>query len=220
MPRAGVEPRTRFPVNQAAVGSGANASVGAVPNAVWARMVGYSWTPGCPVGWSSLRYVTVNFWGFDGRRSRGALVVNASISGRTMTAFTRLYEQRFRIRQMKVMDSTWGHSPMGPGANDYAAMEADNTSGFNCRYVGGEESKQVWSNHAYGQAIDINDFENPYVDERGTVYPDPWFVHRRSGYAGVFSSPSSASVRVFTSQGFRWGGAWGSPDSQHFDVAR
>lgn len=219
-PKAGAEPRIRFPANQGAVGTGANASAGPIPNAVWARMVGYSWVSGCPVGRSSLRYVTVNFWGFDGRRSRGAVVVNASIASRTKAAFTKLYEQRFRIRQMKVMDSAWGHNPKGPGADDYAAMEADNTSAFNCRYVGGEESAKVWSKHAYGMAIDINDFENPYVDAAGRVYPDAWFLSRRSARAGVFSSASSAAVRALTAQGFRWGGAWNPPDYQHFDLAR
>jgi len=220
VPRAGAEPRIRFPANQAAVGSGANASAGPIPNAVWTRMVGYSWTSGCPVGRSSLRYVTVNFWGFDGRRSRGAVVVNASIASRTQAAFTRLYEQRFRIRQMRVMDGSWGHNPKGPGADDYAAMEADNTSAFNCRYVGGEEASKVWSNHAYGTAIDINDFENPYVDSQGRVYPDAWFLTHRSARGGVFTSSSSAAVQAFTSRGFRWGGAWRSPDFQHFDVGR
>jgi hypothetical protein len=220
VPLAGAEPRTRFPTNQAAVGSGANASAHPVSDAVWARMVGYSWTSGCPVGRSSLRYITVNFWGFDGHRSRGAIVVNASIASRTVAAFTRLYEQRFRIRQMKVMDSSWGHAPIGPGADDYTAMDADNTSGFNCRYVGGEESKKGWSNHAYGTAIDVNDFENPYIAGPGRIYPDAWFATRRSGYAGAFSSTRSTAVRAFTDQGFRWGGVWSAPDFQHFDVGR
>ena len=220
VPPVAAEPTLRFPTNRAAVGSGANANAGPVPDSVWARMVGYSWVSSCPVGRSSLRYVTVNFWGFDGRRSRGAVVVNASIATRTSAAFTRLYEQRFRIRQMKVMDSGWGHNPKGPGADDYAAMAADNTSAFNCRYVGGEESKKVWSNHAYGTAIDVNDFENPYVDEQGRVYPDTWFLTHRSGHAGVFSSASSAAVQAFTAGGFRWGGAWSPPDFQHFDGGR
>ncbi|MGN6636825.1 MAG: hypothetical protein ACTHJ6_15400, partial [Oryzihumus sp.] len=104
VPRAGAEPRVRFPANAAAVGAGANARVSAVPDAVWSRMVGYSWTAGCPVGRADLRYVGVNFWGFDGKRSRGAVVVHASIATRTAQAFTRLYDQRFRIRQMRVMD--------------------------------------------------------------------------------------------------------------------
>jgi hypothetical protein len=148
VPRSGAEPAVRFPRNEPAVGTGANASVSAVPDSVWNRMVGYSWTAGCPVGRSQLRYVRVNFWGFDGKRSRGSLVVNASIAPQAAAAFTRLYDLRFRVRQMRPMDSTWGKNPKGPGANDYAAMEADNTSAFNCRYVGGQEASKVYSKHA------------------------------------------------------------------------
>ena len=217
VPRAGAEPTVRFPKNEPAVGAGANASIARVPDSVWNRMVGVSWTQGCPVGRSQLRYVRVNFWGFDGKRSRGSLVVNASIADETAAAFSRLYSLQFRIRQMKPMDSTWGKNPKGPGANDYAAMEADNTSAFNCRYVGGEEASKVYSKHAYGTAIDVNDFENPYVADDGTVYPDRYFLTRRGPAPGVFSSSGSAAVRAFTSQGLRWGGLWNHPDYQHFD---
>jgi hypothetical protein len=199
------------------VGTGANASVGPVPDSAWQRMVGYSWTPGCPVGRSQLRWVRVNFWGFDGKRSRGSLVVNASIADGTAAAFTRLYDLRFRIRQITPMDSRWGRNPKGPGADDYAAMEADNTSGFNCRYVAGEEASKVYSKHAYGTAIDVNDFENPYVASDGTVYPDRYWLSRRGPAPGVFTTSSSAAVRAFTSQGLRWGGLWANPDYQHFD---
>ena len=220
VPSSAAGPRVRFPANPPAVGAGANARVGPVPDAVWARMVGYSWTPGCPVGRSSLRYVTVNFWGFDGKRSRGALVVHAAVADRAAQAFTRLYEQRFRIRQMRVMDRSWGHNPKGPGADDYAAMDADNTSAFNCRYVGGQEARKAWSNHAYGQAIDVNDFENPYRDDTGRVWPDTWFVRHREPAPGVFASSTSAPVRAFTALGFSWGGRWAAPDLQHFEVPR
>ena len=96
-------------------------------------------------------------------------------------------------------------------------MEADNTSAFNCRYVGGEEASKVYSKHAYGTAIDVNDFENPYVADDGTVYPDRYWLHRRGPAPGVFSSSGSAAVRAFTSQGLRWGGLWNNPDYQHFD---
>jgi hypothetical protein len=115
------------------------------------------------------------------------------------------------------MNSTWGKNPKGPGANDYAAMEADNTSAFNCRYVGGQEASKVYSKHAYGTAIDVNDFENPYVDDNGVVYPDTYFLKRRVPAPGVFSGSGSAAVRAFTSQGLRWGGRWSPPDYQHFD---
>ncbi|MDR6863508.1 M15 family metallopeptidase [Phycicoccus sp. 3266] len=217
VPRAGAEPTVRFPRNEPAVGTGANATISPVPDSVWARMVGYSWTAGCPVGRSQLRYVRVNFWGFDGKRSRGAVVVNASIADAAAAGFTRLYDLRFRTRQMRPMDSGWGRNPKGPGADDYAAMRADNTSAFNCRYVGGQEASKVYSKHAYGTAIDVNDFENPYVDSDGTVYPGTYWLHRRGPAPGVFSSSGSAAVRAFTSQGLRWGGLWSQPDYQHFD---
>jgi hypothetical protein len=217
IPRAGSEPAVRFPKAVVAQGKGAHAVVTAVPDSEWSRMTGFSWTSGCPVGQSALRMVQVNYWGFDGLRHRGRLVVRSRIAGRAAQAFTTLYRLKFRIRQMVPMDSTWGHNPKGLGANDYAAMRADNTSGFNCRYVGGEESRKVWSNHAYGLAIDVNDLENPYVAANGTVYPNAYFLHRRSG-AGIFHSSASPAVRAFTRLGFTWGGRWSDPDLQHFEL--
>jgi D-alanyl-D-alanine carboxypeptidase len=217
VPASGPGPTVRFPAAPAAVGTGANATVSHVPDSVWARMVGYSWTAGCPVGRASLRLVQVNYWGFDGVRHRGRLVVASAIATRAASAFSSLYGLKFRIRQMRPMDSTWGHNPKGPGADDYAAMRADNTSAFNCRYVGGEESRKVWSNHAYGRAIDINDYENPYVASNGTVYPSSYYLHRRSG-PGVFTSSGSAAVRAFTRLGFTWGGTWRDPDFQHMEL--
>ncbi|GAB3599441.1 hypothetical protein GCM10027446_31290 [Angustibacter peucedani] len=216
VPRTGAQPTVRFPDNPPAVGSGANAVVYRVPDSVWSRMVGYSWTSGCPVGRSGLRYVEVNFWGFDGKRSRGALVVSSSIAQAAARAFSDLYDQQFRIRQMRPMDKSWGRNPKGPGADDYKAMDADNTSAFNCRYVGGQESSKVYSKHAYGTAIDVNDFENPYLADDGQIYPDAYYAHRRGPAPGVFSTSGSAAVRAFTRQGLGWGGLWSHPDYQHF----
>ena len=64
----------------------------------------------------------------------------------------RLFEQRFPIRRIELIDRY--------GADDHRSMNADNTSAFNCRFVAGTER---WSMHAYGKAIDINPIENPYV---------------------------------------------------------
>lgn len=220
VPPGPAEPPTRLPDNPPAIGSGANALVQPVPDPVWAAMVGYSWTPGCPVGRAGLRYVGVNFWGWDGLRSRGHLVVARSIAAPTAAAFTRLYALHLRIRQMRVMDRSWGHEPVGPGADDYVSMNADNTSAFNCRYVGGVEARHQWSNHAYGLAIDVDDFENPYVDPDGVVFPDTYFRSRRQPYPGVFTGSADPAVRVFTALGFRWGGLWRLPDFQHFEIPR
>jgi hypothetical protein len=46
------------------------------------------------------------------------------------------------------------------GGSDYDSIQADNTSAFNCRDATGA---MRWSEHAYGEAIDVNPIENPYV---------------------------------------------------------
>ena len=118
---------------------------------------------------------------------------------------------------MKPMDSTWGNNPKGPGANDYAAMEADNTSAFNCRYVGGQEASKVYSKHAYGTAIDVNDFENPYVADDGTVYPHRYFLPGEDRRRGCSPPAAVPPCGRSPAQGLRWGGLWSNPDYQHFD---
>jgi hypothetical protein len=90
-------------------------------------------------------------------------------------------------------------------------MEANNTSSFNYREVTGGGRL---SNHAYGRAVDINTFFNPYVKgsivlPRGATY-DP-------KVAGTFTAESRL-VREFLRLGWAWGGNWTSPrDYQHFE---
>jgi hypothetical protein len=116
------------------------------------------------------------------------------------------------------MDSTWGKNPKGPGANDYAAMEADNTSAFNCRYAVATGPKR-WSAHAYGEAIDVNDVENPYVLGATVLPPAGKRYLDRARYRPGMAVPAGALVRAFASVGWLWGGRWtGSPDWQHFSA--
>lgn len=192
------------------MGKGAHAVVSRVPSSVWKRMQGLSWHRGC-MARTSLRYITVNYWGFDGRRHRGELVMAASHATATARAFTALYGIGFPIRSM-VLPDRFGRNPKGPGANDYASMEADNTSGFNCRYIDGKESSRAWSPHAFGEALDINPWENPYVSRRGTL-PNAWWLSRKRRGPEVFRN-GSAAVAVLARQGFRWGASY--RDMQHF----
>lgn len=197
-------------------GTGANPVVSAIPDAVWASMVGYSWgTMSCPVGRSQLAYVLVNYWGFDGNRYRGELVVAKNRAAAFARAFSSLYDAHFPIRSM-VRPDRFGRSPHGwPGANDYSSMAHDNTYAFNCRYVVGGESGRNLSPHAYGSAVDINTWENPDRAANGT-HPNSWFLsHRSAAYAGEILKGSTV-VRVMRSAGLGWGGT-SIGDLQHFD---
>ncbi len=169
----------------------------------------YSYRPGCPLGPSQLRAIRLRHWGFDGDTHTGVLVVHAAVVPQVVTVFRRLYGARFPIRRMLGVEVYRG--------SDDRSMAADNTSGFNCRYVGGTRR---WSEHAYGKAIDVNPVENPYV-HGGRVEPPSGRAYldrsrRRPGMA-VRTGPL---VRAFDEAGWHWGGRWqSSKDYQHFSTS-
>ena len=73
--------------------------------------------------------------------------------------------------------------------------------------------------HAYGEAIDVNDMENPYV-QNGTVShanARP-FLDRKRVRAGM-AVEGGLLVRAFAKVGWGWGGRWSdAPDYQHFST--
>jgi hypothetical protein len=175
---------------------------------VTAAQLGRSWHRGCPVGPSQLRTVRVSYVGFDGLAHTGALVVNRTVTTDVERIFHRLYVAGFPIRRMRPIAAY--------GGSDDRSMAADNTSGFNCRYAVAPGPKR-WSVHAYGEAIDVNTVENPYL-EGGRVLPPAGRAYvDRSRYRPGMAVPGGVLVRVFASVGWQWGGRWtATPDWQHF----
>jgi poly-gamma-glutamate synthesis protein (capsule biosynthesis protein) len=180
-----------------------------IPPAIRELMRGSSWRPGCPVPLHDLRLVRLRYWGFDDRAHRGRLIVHRAWAHQIANVFGEIYEARFPIRRMRLVDRY--------GADDMRSMRADNTSAFNCRYRDGVCC--VWSQHAYGRAIDINPVENPYVG--------PWGVSPPNGAGYVDRSPLRQGmigrhgpvVDAFDGYGWVWGGTWVSvKDYQHFSA--
>ena len=173
------------------------------------RMTGVSWHPGCPVGLNQLRLLKLSVWGFDERVHRGRLVVNEDAARPMLTVMHRLFQLRFPIRRMRLVDAY--------GADDHRSMEADNTSAFNCRFVAGTDR---WSEHAYGGAIDVNPIENPYADGDGYVSPPQGapFADRSRRAKGLIHRGGPV-VAAFAAVGWEWGGNWAWPkDFQHFSA--
>jgi D-alanyl-D-alanine carboxypeptidase len=171
-------------------------------------MKGVSWHRGCPVGLGKLRLLEVSHWDFDGEERRGELVVHERVAKRIVGVMHALYRHRFPIRRMKLAESY--------GADDDRLMRADTTSGFNCRFVAG--SPGVWSQHAYGRAIDVNPVENPYVTPSGHVSPPAGrpYADRSRDAKGMIHSGDPV-VRAFRRAGWKWGGKWsGTKDYMHF----
>ncbi len=170
----------------------------------------FSWRPGCPVGPAQLRAVRLSYWGFDGERHVGTLVVRDRVAPDVVTVFRILYRARFPIRRLEPIDRYRG--------SDKASMAADNTSAFNCRPALAPGPKR-WSMHAYGEAIDVNTVENPYV-LGSTVSPPAGraFLDRSRSRPGM-AVEGGVLVQAFASVGWSWGGRWsGSRDYQHFST--
>jgi hypothetical protein len=179
------------------------ATVGAVPASVLARS---TWQAACPVKATDLRYLTMSFWGFDGRAHTGEMLVNASVADAVTKVFGELFAARFPIEEMRVTSAGELNAP--------PTGDGNNTSAFVCRPVRGQSN---WSAHAYGLAIDLNPFCNPYtkgdlvLPELASAYLDrAW---RRPGMVLA----GDTTVRDFAAIGWSWGGAWRSPtDRMHF----
>lgn len=172
--------------------------------------LGRSWHRGCPVGPDSLRGLRLGYWGFDGAKHYGVLVVNASAVSAIRRAFGKVRRAHFPIRRMKPV-SVYGGS-------DNRSMNHDNTSAFNCRYAVASGPK-TWSEHAYGDAVDIDTRENPYKFN-GTILPPSGKPYaNRSHHKRGMIFPHGPVVKAFDALGWGWGGRWsGSPDYQHFSV--
>jgi hypothetical protein len=175
---------------------------------VTAADLGGSWRAGCPVGPDQLRLLHLSYWGFDNQAHLGSLVVNTAVTADVQKIFARLFSEHFPIHQMQPIAAYGGSDP--------ASMSADNTSGFNCRYAVTIPPTNQWSVHAFGEAIDVNTVENPYL-EGGAVLPAEGaaFVDR-SSYRPGMAVAGGQLVQAFASTGWQWGGRWSSPDYQHF----
>lgn len=188
-------------------GDGFRGEVRELDEATRTRMVPSSWRPGCPVALDELRLVVVDHWGFDGQVHRGELVLHADQAADVLQVFRTLFEQRFPIQRMRLVDDY--------GGDDERSMAANNTSAFNCRLVAGGGR---WSEHAYGRAVDVNPVQNPYVSRGGEVAPAAGSAHLdRSRAVEGMIRPGDGVVRAFASIGWSWGGNWSSAkDYQHF----
>jgi len=165
-----------------------------------------TWTADCPVSVAELSYLQVSFWGFDNRPHQGELIVNATVADDIVGVFRTLFEARFPLEEMRIVTpADLDAPPTGDG---------NNTTSFVCRAVVGGTR---FSEHAFGLAVDINPFHNPYqkgevvLPELATSYLD-----RDGTKAGVIVE-GGVVVESFDAIGWGWGGRWQSlSDNHHF----
>jgi hypothetical protein len=179
-------------------------SVAPLPAPLSAALAKHLWHRGCPVSRSQLRLLTVSYIGFDRQPHSGELVVNADAAGPLLKVFRRLFELRFRIREMRAL-----------------ADSGDDTAAFECRDAvsspcPGTPPTHSWSEHAYGEAVDINPIENPYAGCGRTRAKASPYLNRSEHRHGMVTA---AVVQAFASIGWGWGGSWsGTKDYMHFSA--
>ena len=185
---------------------GYRATIRPVPPDVLERS---TWREKCPVTPDELAYLTMTFWGFDRERHTGEMIVHASAAEEIAGVFEAIYNARFPIEEMRVTtlkeQREWNRAPTG---------DTNVTSSFECRQATGGSD---WSEHAYGLALDINPFHNPYLlgdivgpELAGAYTNRDW---KRPGM--IFEG--DAVTRGFDAIGWAWGGRWNSlKDWMHF----
>jgi len=193
-----------------------HASIRPLPAPLRAELNGRFWHPGCPVPLSRLRVLTVTHWGFDGRVHTGQLIVNNDAAAPLALVFRQLYKLRFPIRHMRLADA------YGPTRSQPA--DGDISGAFECRQAvpspcTGGRGTGSWSEHAYGEAIDLNPVENPYVGCGMTRDPTALRFVKRSTLRRGMVTP--AVLAAFHSIGWGWGGSWAgaTKDYMHFSAS-
>jgi hypothetical protein len=165
-----------------------------------------TWQPGCPVGRADLAWIRMTYWGFDAARHSGEMLVNGAVAGDVVKVFRALYRARFPIEAMAIATpADLDALPTGDG---------NVTGSFACRPVRGGTT---YSQHAYGLAIDVDPFQNPYhrgdvvLPELASAYLD------RDWLRPGMITPTGPVVAAFASIGWGWGGNYSSlKDYQHF----
>lgn len=178
------------------------------------RITGISYPEsGCTVPYEDLNYVGLMYIDFEGQEQTGELICNKAIAQDMVEIFHELYRNDYRLESVRLIDEYDG--------DDTASMAENNTSCFNYRVVDGTSNL---SKHAYGLAIDVNPYYNPYVvfhrNEDGSDYISPpgseIYADRSQSFAYKIDE-NDLCYRLFTEHGFTWGGNWNSTkDYQHF----
>ena len=171
------------------------------------------WHHGCPVWLSQLRVLSYRYYGFDRQTHLGQIVVNQQVASPLATVFAKLYRLRFPIRD-GAFATMYGPHPHPNG---------DVTASFECRDAAASpcsssSTTHNWSMHAFGEAVDLDPRENPYVGCGMTRDKTARSYLNRSRHRPGMVTP--AVRRAFASIGWGWGGSWvgSTKDYMHFSI--
>lgn len=157
----------------------------------------------------NLGIIDVKYFNFRNEIKNGLIMCNKYIAEDLNYIFTRLYENKYQIEKIILIDEY--------EFDDIKSMIDNNSSCFNFRKI---LNKNEYSKHAYGLAIDINPLYNPYVLKNGEKIILPVngakYANRDLEFEHKIDH-NDLCYKLFKERGFNWGGDWEYPDYQHFE---
>jgi hypothetical protein len=178
-----------------------------IPHLMQEKMIQYTWNSECPVAMEDLRLLRVLHWTEMDSVVWGEIILSKTVVEQAQKVFERLYALHFPIHKMTPVDHYQG--------SDDDSMEDNNSSGFNCRKVSGTSR---WSEHSYGESIDINPLWNPWI-KGSKILPKEGkkFKDRENIIPGMIHENAKDVLQAFAEQGWVWGSQKpGISDYQHF----
>lgn len=150
----------------------------------------------------NLDCISVKHYDFNNQISNGFIICNKKISDNLKLVFNDLLKLNFPIHSIiPISEFKW---------DDMESVKFNNSSCFNYRFVIGSNKL---SDHATGNAIDINPFQNPWI------HPSAHKIEGRKYDKKQMGTITDEVVNIFKKYGFSWGGDWKTPDYQHFFLA-
>ncbi len=183
---------------------------------IYKRIINKSYRENPNISLDDLVYIKLNYYNFDNEIVEGEIIVNKLIKDETVNIFKELFENKYQIFSVKLIEYFW----LGDGvSSDENSIKHNNSSSFCYREI---PRKKKLSYHARGLAIDINPRQNPYimfVDDKPdySIFDEEeeFFAKNRQGDHVI--THDDICYKIFTKYGFEWGGDWDKPiDYQHF----
>jgi hypothetical protein len=170
------------------------------------------WQATCPVSLEQLKMLKLSYIDFTGATKHdGKMIVHEAVAERTIIIFKKLFQLKFPINKIKLINDYNG--------DDELSMQDNNSSAFMCREITGGGRASL---HSYGVAIDINPVQNPYLKPNQhsvTLLP----IEGKDYLNRINIRPGMVEpiAEIFIQQGFIWGGTWNDPvDWMHFQLPR
>lgn len=177
-------------------------------------------SPNCPAEIRQRQtLLSVSYYGFDGQVHRGQIVIDRELAEEVQEIFAIALNEKFPITSVIPVSAPQFRDEgeldrSGSVWSDRLSMAANNTSGFNYRWIEGTTKP---STHSIGRAIDINPRINPYIRGETILPPDGTYAANVPGTL----TEESVVTRAFLDRGWEWGGHWTSlKDYQHFEKPR